>query len=78
MYTESYNINTLFAQLGLPYSNQDITAFFAEHQITDNVLLQDAPCWNDGQRAFLAESLAEDGAWTTVIDELDTRIRKGE
>ncbi|WP_410978769.1 DUF2789 family protein [Cobetia sp. SIMBA_158] len=40
-------------------------------------MLQDAAFWDEAQQHFLAESLAEDGAWSEVIDELDVRLRQG-
>ena len=76
MDTTKHDISTLFSQLGLPNSEGEIDAFIASHEIADTTLLQDAPFWDEGQRHFIAESLAEDGAWSEVIDELDVRLRQ--
>lgn len=77
MDTTKHDINTLFAQLGLPNSEKQIDEFIANHELEDTTLLQNAPFWDEAQQHFLAESLAEDGAWSEVIDELDVRLRQG-
>ena len=76
MDTTKHTINTLFAQLGLPDSDAQIDAFIASHSIIDTTLLQDAPFWDEAQQHFIAESLAVDGDWSEVIDELDVRLRQ--
>ncbi|ATG57730.1 hypothetical protein ATS72_006140 [Pseudoalteromonas sp. 13-15] len=77
MDTTKHDIHTLFAQLGLPNSESQIDQFIASHELKDTTLLQDAAFWDEAQQHFLAESLAEDGAWSEVIDELDVRLRQG-
>ena len=76
MDTTKHTINTLFAQLGLPNADAQIDAFIASHSIADTTLLQDAPFWAEAQQHFIAESLAVDGDWSEVIDELDVRLRQ--
>lgn len=76
MDTTKHDMQTLFAQLGLPSSEQQIDDFIASHSLEDTTLLQHAPFWDEAQQHFLAESLAEDGAWSEVIDELDVRLRQ--
>ncbi|MBE0457685.1 DUF2789 domain-containing protein [Pseudoalteromonas sp. KG3] len=76
MDTTKHNINTLFKQLGLASSESEIDTFIAAHSLPDTTLLQDAPFWDQAQRHFIAESLAEDGDWSEVIDELDVRLRQ--
>ena len=76
MDTTKHTINTLFAQLGLPDSEAQIDAFIASHSIVDTTLLQDAPFWAEAHQHFIAESLAVDGDWSEVIDELDVRLRQ--
>jgi outer membrane receptor for monomeric catechols len=77
MDTTKHDINTLFAQLGLPNTESQIDTFIASHELEDTTLLQNAIFWDEAQRHFLAESLAEDGDWSEVIDELDVRLRQG-
>jgi len=76
MDTTKHDINTLFAQLGLPNNDEQIDAFIASHELEDTTRLQEASFWDEAQQLFLAESLAEDGDWSEVIDELDVRIRQ--
>lgn len=76
MDTTKHDINTLFKQLGLPSSEADIDTFIAAHSLPATTLLQDAPFWEQAQQHFIAESLAEDGDWSEVIDELDVRLRQ--
>ena len=76
MDTTKHDINTLFAQLGLPNSDEQIDAFIASHELEDTTLLQEASFWDEAQQHFLTESLAQDGDWSEVIDELDVRIRQ--
>ena len=76
MDTAKHDINTLFAQLGLPNSESQIDEFIASHKLEDTTLLQNAPFWDEAQQHFLAESLEQDGDWSEIIDELDVRIRQ--
>jgi hypothetical protein len=76
MDTTKHDINTLFAQLGLPNSESQIDEFIASHKLEDTTLLQNAPFWDEAQQHFLAESLKQDGDWSEIIDELDVRIRQ--
>ncbi|MBH0055621.1 DUF2789 domain-containing protein [Pseudoalteromonas sp. SWXJZ94C] len=76
MDTTKHDINTLFAQLGLPNSESQIDEFIASHKLEDTTLLQNAPFWDEAQQHFLAESLEQDGDWSEIIDELDVRIRQ--
>ncbi|WP_405599825.1 MULTISPECIES: DUF2789 domain-containing protein [unclassified Pseudoalteromonas] len=76
MDTTKHDITTLFAQLGLPNSEAQIDEFIASHDLQDTTLLQEASFWDEAQQHFLAESLAEDGDWSEVIDELDVRLRQ--
>ncbi|AZZ99160.1 DUF2789 domain-containing protein [Pseudoalteromonas sp. R3] len=75
MDTSVHNLKNLFAQLGLDNSDAKIEAFFSQHSLPSDMLLAEAPFWNEGQRHFIEESLQEDADWSEVIDELDTRLR---
>ena len=77
MHTPAYNLSTLFAQLGLEYSDEAIDTFIREHgPIADTVALPDAPCWNEGQRELLREAVSDDSDWAEVVDQLDALLRK--
>ncbi|MFP4252076.1 MAG: DUF2789 domain-containing protein [Guyparkeria sp.] len=69
-------LSELFEQLGLDASEQDIEAFIDRHSpLPSEVALSDAPFWNENQRRFLRESLAEDADWAEAVDHLDARLR---
>ncbi len=69
-------LSELFEQLGLDASEQDIEAFIDRHSpLPSEVVLSDAPFWNENQRRFLRESLAEDADWAEAVDHLDARLR---
>lgn len=73
----SHNLQSLFEQLGLPSSDEQITVFLDQHSPLDpSVTLVEASFWNPGQRAFLIESLAEDSDWTELVEHLDAVLRR--
>ncbi|MGM0516153.1 MAG: DUF2789 domain-containing protein [Pseudomonadota bacterium] len=69
-------LSELFDQLGLPSDEQAIEAFIERHRpLPSDVALAEAPFWNDSQRRFLTESLADDADWAESVDCLDARLR---
>ncbi|MGS0535303.1 DUF2789 domain-containing protein [Pseudoalteromonas sp. SaAl2] len=76
MDTTKHDITTLFKQLGLPSRDSEIDSFIEQNSLPATTLLQDAPFWDEAQQHFIAESLAQDGDWSEVIDELDVRLRQ--
>ncbi|MFI9651197.1 DUF2789 domain-containing protein [Guyparkeria halopsychrophila] len=69
-------LSELFEQLGLDASENEIEAFIDRHSpLPSEVVLSDAPFWNDNQRHFLRESLADDADWAEAVDHLDARLR---
>lgn len=69
-----YNLNELFAQLGLDSSDEAIEKFINEHKLSKEQKLIEADFWTDSQRAFLQEEWKRDAAWVEVIDELNVRL----
>lgn len=69
-----YNMNELFAQLGLDSSDEAIDAFIEKNKLAKEEELTDAHIWNDNQRAFLKEEWFKDAAWVETIDELNVRL----
>ena len=57
-------------------SANSVRVKLARYTIANTILLQDAPFWDEAQQHFIAESLAVDGDWSEVIDELDVRLRQ--
>ncbi|BCV27394.1 MULTISPECIES: DUF2789 domain-containing protein [Shewanella] len=75
MDTTHTDLAHLFEQLGLPSSSKAIEGFIGAHPIPEGVKLVDAPFWNEAQRTFLTEALAEDAQWSDTIDHLDAQLR---
>ncbi len=75
MDTTAHDLSTLFAQLGLNNSQSDINQFIVEHKLAHDLSISSAPFWNTAQKAFINESLAEDGDWSEMIDQLDNLLR---
>ncbi|GJM04735.1 MAG: hypothetical protein DHS20C09_07260 [marine bacterium B5-7] len=72
----SHAMSDLFAQLGLPNSNSEIDHFVNTHRpVPDDVTLEKALFWNNGQAQFIHEALYDDSDWTELVDQLDTRLR---
>lgn len=73
-----HDYSELFDQLGLPSDKASIKSFIEQHRPLDgDLLLVDAPFWNEGQREFIREKKKTDDAeWTIVIDQLNTELRK--
>ncbi len=71
---DSYTLESLFAQLGLPNSPAEVSAFIQRHRLSPNVSIADAPFWNAGQLQFIQESLSEDAEWAEIVDELNALL----
>ena len=69
-----YNMNELFAQLGLDSSDEAIDKFIADNQLSSEEKLIEADVWTDSQRMFLQEEWQKDAAWGEVIDDLNVRM----
>jgi hypothetical protein len=69
-----YNMNQLFAQLGLDSSDEAIDSFVENNKLAKEEKLIEAAVWNDNQRAFLQEEWNKDAAWVEVIDDLNVRM----
>ena len=71
-----HTMTNLFAQLGLPNSNDEIAAFINTHSpLPEAVKLADAPWWTPAQASFLREELAEDADWAEIVDQLNAALR---
>ncbi|WP_323842347.1 MULTISPECIES: DUF2789 family protein [unclassified Moraxella] len=71
-----YDINQLFAQLGLESTDEAVETFIKAHQLPQETKLTDAPFWNEQQRNFLKEEYKLDAVWSLTIDELNTRLHE--
>ena len=71
MFTEQPTMNSLFSQLGLGSSDEEIAEFFETHRgLNKSQHLHEASYWNESQSAFLKNAIIEDAAWAEVIDQL--------
>ncbi|MGZ8161936.1 MAG: DUF2789 domain-containing protein [Methylobacter sp.] len=77
MDTSLHTIQTLFCQLGLADSDEQIQAFIETHRpLPPNITLCEANFWNQAQAEFLAEAVEEDSDWCELVDELDCLLRE--
>lgn len=74
MDTQTHNLSTLFAQLGLPEDPAGIDDFIREHRLPQDMLVAEAPFWNQTQAKFLHDALREDSDWAEMVDELNVRL----
>jgi len=72
-----HTLTDLFRQLGLPADPTSIAAFIARHQgaCRDGPLCL-APIWNESQRAFLEEAVAQDADWALPAEALTSLLRQ--
>ena len=73
-----FRFHDLFAQLGLPNSPEAIAAFLNQHRpLSNDVLLADAPFWDESQAQFIREKKLQDAPeWTQLIDQLSEALRE--
>lgn len=76
MDTSTHEFGDLFAQLGLPHSEDDIRRFIATHQLPKDIRLPDAEFWTHTQAEFLRESWKADADWAPVIDQLNMALHE--
>jgi len=70
-----HTLNNLFAQLGLPASDEDIELFIKTHShLAGYISLAEAPYWTPAQAAFLREEILKDADWAEVVDQLNVRL----
>ena len=74
METGQHAFCELFAQLGLPSNEEDISQFIAEHTLPENTRLPDANFWTRPQAEFLREAWKADADWSAVIDQLNSSL----
>lgn len=76
MNTFFHRFSELFAQLGLPASEEGIGEFISKHApLSDDVRLEHAPFWTVPQARLLREMLLEDSDWSEMVDQLNLALR---
>ena len=75
MDTSDHSMEALFAQLGLPNSDNAIDEFIQNNRLPADVPLENAAFWSAGQAQFIHEAIEEDADWAEVVDHLDAQLR---
>jgi len=76
MITTEPSMTNLFLQLGLDAEPEAIAAFVRQHQLDTDVHVAKAPYWNDAQRQFIAEALADDAPFALIVDQLNQALHE--
>ncbi|MBB2494560.1 DUF2789 domain-containing protein [Aquipseudomonas ullengensis] len=71
-----HSLRTLFEQLGLPSSHEEIAAFIRDHHLNEGENIAAAPFWSAAQASFLKEALQRDAEWAIQVDELAVSLAK--
>ena len=76
MDTTEHTLNHLFAQLGLPDSDDEVANFIDRHKpVPASRPVYELDIFTHSQKQFLQEGLQEDAAWAEAIDELSSLLR---
>ncbi|MHB2241944.1 DUF2789 domain-containing protein [Pseudomonas monsensis] len=73
----TYDLKTLFDQLGLPSEGSAIDDFIEAHPLPADVKLIEADFWSPQQAQLLKEWLRADGEEAVMVDELNVRLHPG-
>ena len=70
-----HSLQTLFEQLGLDSSPEQIRLFIETHApLPHDLALHDAPFWTPSQASFLREAVQDDSDWTEIVDTLNSEL----
>lgn len=76
MEIQVYQLESLFAQLGLSSTEEAIDRFMEDHApLSDALSLHEAPFWSASQADFLQQAIKEDADWAIIVDELSVMLR---
>jgi hypothetical protein len=76
METPIHSIASLFDQLGLGSSSEEIDSFINRNSpLASGVMLHRANFWNPSQASFLKQMKDDDADWAEIVDQLDTMLR---
>lgn len=73
----AHDLETLFAQLGLPTEGSAIDDFIEAHQLAPETKVSEADFWEPHQTQLLKEWLLADGEEAMMVDELNVRLHDG-
>lgn len=72
----SHNLNSLFEQLGIPSTDDEIMNFLLNNnKVPSHIQIHQAKFWSPAQAEFIRTALAENSSWSGVIGSLDTLLR---
>ncbi len=70
-------MHELFKQLGLAHDDASIASFIRQHDgACCNCGLAQAPIWNESQRIFLQDAVAQDSEWSMVSEALQAALSR--
>ena len=71
-----HNLTSLFDQLGLGSSKEDIKEFINKNKpLAGRLKLHKADMWNASQASFLKQVKEQDADWVEIVDQLDAMLR---
>ncbi|WP_126454758.1 DUF2789 domain-containing protein [Sulfuriflexus mobilis] len=72
----THSFTTLFDQLGLDSTDQEIEDFINRHKpLPGHVELSEAEFWNASQASFLKQAKNDDADWAEIVDQFDSMLR---
>lgn len=75
MRLQIHELNDLFAQLGLPSTDQDMETFIACNHLDHLQKLHEAAFWSQAQAELIRQLWLEDADWCEAVDILNMRLR---
>jgi len=76
MEMQIHPLSSLFEQLGLASSQQEIQYFINKNKpVPGTVELDQADFWSAAQASFLREAKQQDADWAEIVDRLDAMLR---
>lgn len=77
MEMQNHSLASLFDQLGLGSTDQDISDFIRAHApIIGTKALHEANFWNSSQAVFLKKAKEDDADWADIVDRLNIILRQ--
>ncbi|UYM17443.1 DUF2789 domain-containing protein [Endozoicomonas euniceicola] len=70
-----HDLKSLFSQLGLSNTPEDIEQFISGHSLTEQQSIFEAGFWQPAQKQFLIESHDQDSDWCEAVNEFDVLLR---
>lgn len=72
----NHSLTSLFDQLGLGSTDQEIESFVKKHSpLPGDIELYNADFWSSSQASFIRQAKDEDADWAEMVDQLDVMLR---